>query len=91
MSSTVSKTRRNWHRRTLFGTLAAIIVLALSFCGWVYRAKTQRDLNMKLLGAVRNDDTETARVLLMQGADPNIRDVPEEATEPLAADTARLS
>lgn len=78
MSSTVSKTRRNWHRRTLFGTLAAIIVLALSFCGWVYRAKTQRDLNMKLLGAVRNDDTETARVLLMQGADPNIRDVPEE-------------
>jgi len=50
----------------------------LSFGGWVYEVKTQRDLNMQLLGAVRKGDAEAARSLLKRGADPNIRDLPDE-------------
>jgi len=50
----------------------------LSFCGWVYKAKTQRDLNMKLLAVVLDGDVEATRSLLKRGADPNIRNEPQQ-------------
>jgi len=52
-------------------------VAAALFFGLTSRAKRQHELNTKLIGAVRNSDTEAARKLLAQGADPNARDVPE--------------
>ncbi len=78
MSSIVNKIRPQRYKRIALGTLAAIVILALSFCVWVYNAKTQRDLNMQLLGAVRKGNAEAARSLLKRGADPNIRDVPQQ-------------
>ena len=78
MSSTVNKIRLQRHKRILLGTLGTVLAVALSFCGWVYRAKTQRDLNTKLLGAVRKENADAARLLLAHGADPNIRDVTQQ-------------
>ena len=54
------------------------LVLAAIFCRWVYRAKTHRDLNRQLFVAVENRDAVTAKSLLARGADPNIRDLPEQ-------------
>ena len=78
MRDAVNKVRKLTRSKLLIGTLGVVLVLALSFGGWVYRAKTQRDLNMQLLGAVRKGDAEAARSLLKRGADPNIRDVPQQ-------------
>ena len=78
MRDAVNKVRRLTYSKLLIGTLGVVLVLALSFGGWVYRAKTQRDLNMQLLGAVRKGNAEEARQLLERGADPNIRDVPQQ-------------
>jgi len=78
MPDAAKTTYKHRRKQGLFGTLGIVLALALWFGGWVYKAKTQRNLNMQLLGAVRNDDAETARLLLAQGADPNIHDVPEE-------------
>ncbi len=75
MTETVPKRPKSKRGKAL---LAFLVIATLLFCGWVYKAKTQRDLNMKLLGAVRDGDTETARLWLARGADPNIRDLPEE-------------
>jgi len=58
--------------------LCILVLVAALFGGWLYHAKTQRDLNMRLLGAVRKGDVEAARLLLLHGADPNIRDVPQQ-------------
>ncbi len=79
MADGVQTTRKKRRGKVLFGTLGIVLALALSFCGWVYKAKTQRDLNMQLLGAVRKGDAEAARSLLKRGADPNIRDVPQRS------------
>lgn len=71
-----AKRSHRWRRRMmLFGTL---LILAAIFCGWVYRAKTHRDLNRQLFVAVENRDAVTAKSLLARGADPNIRDLPEQ-------------
>jgi len=75
MSDTVNKTRKRTRRTAL---LCILVLVAALFGGWLYHAKTQRDLNMRLLGAVRKGDVEAARLLLLHGADPNIRDVPEQ-------------
>ena len=73
------KTTRSLRRRKgLMVTCGIVLALAVSFCGWVYKAKTQRELNRQLLEAVRNGDTKEARSLLKRGAEPNIRNVPEE-------------
>lgn len=58
-------------RNALFVTLATLAVLGVSFFGWVYKAKTRRELSIQLLGAVRNNDTEAVKSLLVRGADPN--------------------
>ena len=55
----------------MFGIIIAV------FCVWSYKAKTQFDLNMRLLAAVRKSDVVAARLLLAHGADPNIRDMPQ--------------
>ncbi len=73
-----SMTRRRKKLRFLMLFTATAVLAGISFCGWVYHAKTQRDLNIKLFSAVRKNDTEVARRLLAAGADPNIRDVPQE-------------
>jgi len=57
--------------------ICTIMVLASVCCVWLYRTKTQRDLNMQLLGAVKQNDTEAVRSLLAHAADPNMRDMPE--------------
>ncbi len=57
---------------------AIFFVLASAFCGFVYRAKNQHDLNMQLLGAVRSGDPVETRLLLASGANLNIRDVPQK-------------
>lgn len=76
----VNSTGTNTRMKALLATCGTILVLALSFGVWVYQAKPKRDLNRKLFDAVRNGDTETARLLLAQGANPNIRDMTEEQT-----------
>ena len=58
-------------RNALFVTLATLAVLGVSFFGWVYKAKTRRELSIQLLGAVRNNDTEAVKSLLARAADPN--------------------
>jgi len=78
MPEIVSRTDRQGRKRLLFAAFGTLIVLTVVFCGWAYKAKNQRDLNMQLLGAVRKGDAEKARQLLAQGADPNIRDVPQQ-------------
>jgi len=65
-------------RKALLAAFGTLIVLALAFSGWVCKAKIHRSLNAKLLSAVKANDTEGVRLLLADGADPNIYDVPEE-------------
>ena len=79
MFSPTSQSRKYIRRKLLIAVSTSLIVLALSLCGWVSKAKTQHDLNMKLLGAVRKNDIATVRLLLARGADPNIRDVPQQS------------
>ncbi len=74
MPDASNKPRKKLRSRALLGTL---IMVGALFGGWLFHAKTQRDLNMKLLGAVRKGNTEVARQLILRGSDPNIRDVPE--------------
>ena len=78
MRDSVNKVLRLRRRILLIGTLGIVLALTLSFGGWVYKAKTQRDLNRQLLSAVRDGNTEAAQALLERGADPNIRDVPQQ-------------
>ncbi len=75
MPETVNNNRRPTRRRIILCTL--IMVTAL-FGGWLYTAKTQRDVNRKLLGAVRKGDVAAVKLLLAHGANPNIRDMPLE-------------
>ena len=76
MSEAMPKTRRYIRRKILFATIGTLIALGLSFVGWVYKAKMQSELNVKLLTAVKRNDTTLAISLLKRGAEPNIRDVP---------------
>ncbi len=78
MSAVPTISRKPKTRRAVLVAFGMLIVLAFLFCGWVYKAKAQRDLNMQLLGAVRKNDTEAVLALLARGADPNIRDVPQQ-------------
>jgi len=78
MPYTTIQRRKHIRNKLLLAAFTTLLVLALSFCGWVYRAKTQHDLNMKLLGAVRSRDANVTHLLLAQGADPNIRDVEDK-------------
>jgi len=78
MSAVTTTSRSPKSRRVLLAAFGTILVLGLLFCGWVYKAKTRRDLNMQLLGAVRKNDTEAVLGLLARGADPNILDVPQQ-------------
>jgi len=79
------KTRKRRRWIILFAAFGTIIVPSLLFCAWVYKTKSRhtvatapRNLNTKLLAAVKANDTEAAKTLLAQGADPNIRDVPQQ-------------
>ncbi len=65
-------------RRVLLGISVISLVLASAFCGWLYKEKTQRDLNIKMLGTVRRGAASPAILLLAHCADPNIRDEPEQ-------------
>ncbi len=58
--------------------LATLFVLTTLSVGWISHTKTQRVLDRELISAVREDRTETALLLLSQGADPNIRDIRDE-------------
>ena len=77
MPGITMRTNKMTRRKLLIAVTTTLTVLALSLSGWVYKAKTQHDLNMKLLGAVRKGNAEESRLLLASGANPNIRDVPE--------------
>lgn len=62
-------------RKALICTIMALA----SVCSiWLYRTKTQRDLNRQLLGAVKKNDTIAVRLLLTHGADPNVRDLRQQ-------------
>ena len=78
MPGTAMTTHKQTRRKLLIAVTTTLTVLALSLCGWVYKAKTQHDMNMKLLGAVRKNDIEAVQSLLAHGTDPNIRDVPDK-------------
>lgn len=65
-------------RRRRVVTFAAIFVVPGLVCGLLYNAKMHRDLNRKLIDAVKLNDTESAELLLAHGAYPNLRDVPEK-------------
>lgn len=85
MSYFTMKTRKRRRWIILFAAFGTIIVPSLVFCAWVYKTKSRhtvatapRNLNTKLLAAVKANDTEAAKTLLAQGADPNIRDVPQQ-------------
>lgn len=67
--------RRKRIRRSIL--IFAGCAIAVVTGGWLYKTKTQRDLNMQLLGAVKRNNTSAVRLLLAHGADPNIRDMPE--------------
>ena len=74
----IPTTRKHRRRKALLVAFGTTILLALAFSGWVYKAKTHRSLNARLLSAVKANDTAGVRLLLAHGADPNIYDVPEE-------------
>ena len=74
----IPTTRKHRRRKALLVASGTTILLALAFSGWVYKAKTHRSLNARLLSAVKANDTAGVRLLLAHGADPNIYDVPEE-------------
>lgn len=78
MPDAVNKARLKSRKRMLLGMLGIVLILVLSFGGWVYKAKTQRDLNRQLIAVVLDGDAEAAQSLLKRGADPNIRNVPEQ-------------
>jgi len=78
MADGLQITHKQRRRKALLGTLGIVFILAVSFCGWVYKAKTQRDLNRQLLQSVLDEDAEATRSLLKRGADPNIRNEPQQ-------------
>ncbi len=74
----LDRTRNRTRRHSFFAAFAMVFVVTALFCGWLYKANARHNLNLRLLNAVRRNDTAGARLLLAQGADPNIRDAPEK-------------
>lgn len=78
MSAVTPTSRKPKSSRVLSVAFVTLVVLGLAFCGLVYKAKTQHDLNRQLLAAVGRNDNVEALAALANGADPNIRNLPDE-------------